>query len=98
MLKWLYFHAAQAGWSPAELARSVAGKNRSLPRIDFVAEAERCGVCGCLLRIHKSAHREVVTYSEGPFEAWEVSKACSADASHPVARSCLLYTSDAADE
>ena len=82
--------AEQVGWSCAEIVRATAPKGCHLPRIDFVAEADSCAVCGTPHKVVRSKKRTVVTYAEGVFEAWEVQKECSADSSHPVMKSEAL--------
>jgi len=62
------------------------------PIVDFVAEAERCPVCGGALRILKSRFRlrPVMSCKAGPFIPRVVLKRCKEDASHPVVYSQAL--------
>jgi hypothetical protein len=68
-------------------ATSEAG---DVPGIAFVAEAERCPVCGGALRVYKSRSRQVITLAAGPFRAIETLKHCAADQTHPVMGSNAL--------
>lgn len=47
-----------------------------MPRLDFVAEAESCSVCGSSLEVRKSRTRTVITFGAGAFQAREVHKQC----------------------
>ncbi|MCP4010388.1 MAG: hypothetical protein GY726_12860, partial [Proteobacteria bacterium] len=76
-------HAQQAGWSAAQLMRSTGGAD-GLPRIDFVAEAERCPLCSSTMKVHKTRSRQVITLEAGPFRAIETLKRCNEDPTHPV--------------
>jgi len=55
-----------------------------LPCVDFVAEAQRCPVCGDTLHAQKSKQRRIVTLEAGAFEVRDVRKQCRSDKSHPV--------------
>lgn len=59
--------------------RTVAGEKRSLPHLDFVAEAEHCPSCGGDLQIQKSSKRQVITLAHGPMGIREIRKRCTAD-------------------
>jgi hypothetical protein len=65
-------------------------KGRSVARLDFLAEAHRCALCGASLGIVRSKTRTIATYAEGVFEAREFHKVCAVDRSHPVRRSEAL--------
>jgi hypothetical protein len=71
-------HAERAGWSPAEIARACSSNDKGLARIDFVAEAQSCPVCGGPVKTEKSRTRVVMTVAQGAFEAKEVLKRCAA--------------------
>lgn len=71
------------------MVRVVAGEKRSLPRIDFAAEAEHCPYCGGGLHVHKSNRREVVTVDHGPMEAREVQKKCIENGCPPMRSNAL---------
>ena len=90
MLRLLRIHAARDGWPSAKIARAAGQPGCPVPRIDFVAEAEQCEVCGGLLRVRKTSTRLLITLAEGPFKAREIVKECVSDKSHPVARSQAL--------
>jgi hypothetical protein len=80
----LRHHARLAGWSAPEVVRATAGAQEPIPCIDFVAEAERCPVCGEAVQAQKSKRRRVVTLAAGAFVAREVRKRCGSDGTHPV--------------
>ena len=82
--------AEQAGWSSTEITRATISNGRHLPRIDFLAEADTCALCGALIIVVRSKRRTVVTYAEGMFEAVDIQKQCSAAPSHPVIKSEAL--------
>ncbi|MGI9333309.1 MAG: hypothetical protein ACR2RL_09160 [Gammaproteobacteria bacterium] len=83
-------HTQRAGWSAPELARATVSEGGALAEVEFVAEAERCGVCGSRLSIVKSRRRQVVTLESGTFVAREVLKHCPGDESHPAVGSNAL--------
>ncbi len=91
-MKWLRLHALRAGWSAEEIAQSTTAKGEPFPVVDFVAEAERCPVCGSALRVLKSRFRRrpVMSCEAGPFIPRVVLKRCKMDSSHPVAHSQAL--------
>ena len=68
-------------------ATSAAG---DIPTIEFVAEAERCPVCGGTLKVYKTRSRQVITLAAGPFRAIETLKQCGANHAHPVVGSNAL--------
>jgi len=68
-------------------ATSEAG---DIPNIEFVAEAERCPVCGGALKVYKTRSRQVITLAAGPFRAIETLKQCGEDHAHPVMGSNAL--------
>jgi hypothetical protein len=90
MLTWLRVHARQAGWSAQEVTRATRNGAGGAPCIEFVAEAERCPVCGAALSVYKTRSRQVVTLAAGPFEATETLTRCRNDAAHPVMGSSAL--------
>jgi len=90
LLSLLWVEAPKSGWSPAKITRAIAKEPLLLPRVDFIAEAESCCICGASLRVMKSTCRTVLTLAQGAFEAREVIKACTGNASHPRHRSEAL--------
>ncbi|WP_200241644.1 hypothetical protein [Lamprobacter modestohalophilus] len=65
--------------------RATARTQEPIPCIDFVAEAERCPLCGKAVQAQKSKRRRVVTVAAGAFVARKIRKCCSSgDSSHPV--------------
>jgi len=71
------------------MLRAVAGEDRTLPRLDFVAEAEQCPTCGGRVRVHKTRWRQVVTLAHGPLEIREILKRCRDNGCPPVGSSAL---------
>jgi hypothetical protein len=71
------------------MVRVVAGEKRSLPSIDFAAEAAHCPGCGSGLHVRKSHKRHVVTLDHGPMEAREVQKKCIENGCPPLRSSAL---------
>ncbi len=71
------------------MARTI-NEAGDVPAIAFVAEAERCPVCGAPLNVYKSRSRQVITLAAGPFRAIETLKRCGEDPTHPVAGSDAL--------
>lgn len=71
------------------MVRLVAGEKRSLPSIDFAAEAEQCPGCGGSLHVHKSNRRQVVTLAHGPMQAREIQKQCIQNGCPPIHSSAL---------
>ena len=68
-------------------ATSEAG---DVPTIAFVAEVDRCPVCGEAPKVYKTRSRQVITLEAGPFRAVETLKRCSKDPTHPVVGSYAL--------
>jgi hypothetical protein len=91
-LKLFRFHAEKDNWSSEEIVRATTDKGERFPIIDFVAEAEKCPVCGSKLRISKSRCRlrPVMSFQAGPFFSREVLKQCVNDATHPIVHSEAL--------
>jgi hypothetical protein len=58
------------------MLRAVAGEARTVPSLDFMAEAQQCPCCAASLQVHKSKWRKVVTLAHGPIEAREIRKRC----------------------
>ena len=83
-------HAERAGWSSDQVARAVGSGSGSLPRVDFVSEAERCLSCDGDVGTLKSRTRIVLCFEQGAFEAKEVLKQCKAGAACPTIRSEAL--------
>ena len=83
-------HAANAGWSGAEITRTTLEKGEPLPCVEFVAEADTCPHCGGAVQVQKSKKRQVITLQAGVFTAKEVRKTCRQDAQHPVMGSAAL--------
>ena len=71
------------------MLRAVAGEGRTLPSLDFVAEAEQCPSCGGRVRVHKTRRRQVVTLAHGPLEVREIRKRCRNNGCPPVGSSAL---------
>jgi hypothetical protein len=71
------------------MLRAVAGEDRTLPSLDFVAEAEQCPSCGGRVRVHKTRRRQVVTLAHGPLEIREILKRCQQDGCPPVGSTAL---------
>ncbi|MCP4409750.1 MAG: hypothetical protein GY807_18805, partial [Gammaproteobacteria bacterium] len=91
-MKGFRLHALRAGWSAEEIARATTEPGMPVPIVDFVAEAERCPVCGGAVRILKSRFRlrPVMSCKAGPFIPRVVLKRCQKDPSHPVVYSQAL--------
>ena len=87
---WLRLNAERAGWSPDEVSRALSVQGHPLPRVDFVAEPERCPRCDGELGVYKSRTRTVVSLAQGAFEARELQKQCIRGAPCPVLRSSAL--------
>ena len=82
-------HAREAGWSAAEVDRATSDAGDP-PGIEFVAEAERCRVCGQPAKVYKRRSRRVMTLAAGTFRAIETLKQCAEDPSHAVMDSNAL--------
>jgi hypothetical protein len=74
------------------MARATTETGAPFPVVDFVPEAQQCGVCGSALRVRKirCRQRPVISVYTGPFIPREVIKECSKDAAHPVVHSSAL--------
>ncbi len=73
------------------MVRTVAGEKQTLPRLDFVAEANQCPVCGQSLQIQKSRKRQVVTLAHGPMEIREIRKRCPGNGCASLGSNVLLH-------
>jgi len=67
-----------------EIARAMTPRGGGVPGIAFVAEAERCPVCTCALKVYKTRSRQVITLEAGPFQATETLRQCRSDPTHPL--------------